>query len=156
MAEYHHVQIAWCGPPPSAETCAAATAALREIDWHAPALAPSGLDGRWRAPLIDDSKIAEILDRFHPCRVRTGRQRFGFASWEDESAEEVCKRSAWSYSRSLFRREGLDIRAQRHGSLHVTADDGTTIAVDVRPGETLAFLVKDIPGAYAAASKGAT
>lgn len=153
MAEYHHAQIAWCGPPPSAETCAKATAALREVDWHAPTLSADGYDGRWRAPLVDAARAATILDPFHPCRVRMGCARFGRDEWADETAEEVCKRAAWSYSRALFRREGLDIRAQRHGSFRVVADDGTTVELSVKPGETLGFLVKDIPGAYARAAK---
>lgn len=153
MAEYHHAQIAWCGPPPSEETCAAATAALRDVDTDAPTLGCQGYDGRWREMRLDASRVAEILDRFHPCRVRTGRYRVGHVEWDDETPEEVCKRAAWSYSRPLFRREGLDIRAQRHGSFRVVADDGTTVELNVRPGETLGFLVKDIPGAYARAAK---
>ena len=153
MAEYHHVQIVWCGPPPCAETCAAATAALREVDSDAPTLDAKGFDGRWREMRLDPSKVAAILDPFHPCRVRTGRDRIGHVEWDDEAAEEVCKRAAWSYSRPLFRQEGLDIRAQRHGSFRVVADDGTTVEISVKPRETLGFLVKDIPGAYARAAK---
>lgn len=157
MAEWWHVQIVWLGPAPSAETLTAANAALREEDHDAPRLGADGYDGRWKRPIgacETAASLAAFLDKFAPCKVRMAREYirgggFGdYGGWDDRTAEEECKAAPWSYSRPLFRREGTDMRATRHGVVTLAADDGTAIEMQVRPGETLAHIAPAIGAGF--------
>lgn len=145
MAEWWHVQIEWLGPAPSAETLTAANAALREEDHDAPRLGADGYDGGWRAPggaCESAALLAAFLDKFAPCKARMAREYISSREdgWDDRTAEEECKSRPWSYSRPLFRRDGCDMRATRHGVVTLAADDGTAIEMQVRPGETMAYI----------------
>lgn len=147
----YHVQLEWIGGAPGLAGLAAATSAARDVDPDAPTLGPLGFFGLWPGKL-SPLDVLPALDRVHPCRVRVALATKATMR-HDVPAGEMCLDKPWHYSRPLFRREGLDIRAQRHGSFRVVADDGTTVEISVKPRETLGFLVKDIPGAYARAAK---
>lgn len=142
MAEWWHVQIEWLGKP-SADVALAATRALCDEDYNAPEVTVNGYDGRWREPVgacRSAATMAAMLDQFHPCRVRMAKDYYGMGDWDDMTAEEACERASWSYSRPLWRRECMTLRATRRGTLRIAADDGTTAEIDVEPGQTIEFL----------------